>query len=77
MSRTLATYENVSPDSIRMGDRVQDKRGNDFIAQSDAEYNENEQTYNVLAPGMRWIAYDAMEGVTLTYDESEYAEYAY
>lgn len=73
---TLVTYKNVSADSIRMGDRVEDARGNDFIAQSDAKYNENEQTYDVLAPGMRWISYDFMEGVTLTYDEADYPEYA-
>lgn len=75
MSSTLVTYENVYADAIRKGDRVQDKRGGDFIAQSDAQYNENENTYNVLAPGMRWISYDVLEGVTLTYAETD--EYAY
>lgn len=72
---TLVTYENVSAEHIRTGDRVQDSMGRDFFAHTDAEYNENSQTYDVQDSNRRWISYDFTEGVTLTYAETD--EYAY
>lgn len=73
---SVVTYKNVSPEAIRTGDRVQDDTGRDFIAASDAEYNEKSFTYDVLTSDRRWISYDFMDGVTLTYTETEeYATY--
>lgn len=77
MNGTLVTYDNVSPEHIRAGDRVQDAMGRDYIADRDAEWNENSLSYDVRRrDDMRWVSYDFLEGVTLTYPESnEYNEY--
>ena len=73
----LVTYRNVTPDAIREGDRVQDDIGRDFYALSDAQYNENSQTYDVLDNNRRWISYDFTESVTITYEDVETDAFAY
>ena len=70
---SLVTYENQSPEYINAGDHVVDSFGRDFIAQTNAEKDQFGYV-NVRDASMRWIAYEINDRVSLTYDESLYAE---
>lgn len=74
---SVETYKSEPAENIRAGDRVEDRHGRDFIAQSDGIYNEQTGDYDVLSPGLRWIAYSPDETVTLTFDTSLYADDIY
>lgn len=72
MSQTLVTYSDVTPDNIRTGDTVTDSQGRTYVAQSDAESDQYGE-FNVLSNG-KFLSYAPTERVTVTYDESAYAD---
>lgn len=74
---SVETYINEPASAIRTGDRVQDRHGRDFIALSDGTYNDQTGDYDVLSPGLRWVAYGINETVTVTYDSAAYSEDIY
>jgi hypothetical protein len=70
---SIVTHPDQPPAYINVGDRVVDSFGRDFIAQTSAEKDQYGM-FNVMGPGMRWIAYEASDRVTLTYDEDGYPD---
>jgi hypothetical protein len=70
----MVTYDNQSPDQIRMGDTVTDSLGRTFVADSDAVLDMGD--YQVLSQG-RWLTLDKDSLVSISYDESNWTDDVY
>lgn len=60
---------------IREGDKVRDKFGREYVAQTDAAWDSQFQEYGVIMDSGKWATYSATDIVTVEY--VEVPEYSY
>lgn len=64
----LSTFPDEFASSIRVGDRVTDSLGRSYMAMTDAEWVDDEKSYNVLTDDSRWFSYSEDAKVTIQFD---------
>lgn len=74
----MTTYPDSSPSSVRTGDTVTDKDGHTFTAWRDALWVEETRMWNIVESGtLRHRDYDSAAKLTVSYDETAWAEENY